>query len=63
MIAMHDGRLIGTRLDAAALVNRHPDQIRRRCTPIGTDPDGRAIYDLDAVHEAFRHTPRRVKLT
>ena len=48
---------------AAAYVRRHPDQIRRRCHPIGVDFDGRALYDLAEVEAAFRDTPRRVRLT
>lgn len=49
---------------AAVYVRRHPAQIRRRCTPIGTDPaTGAALYDLDTVVDAFRNVPRRVRLT
>jgi len=48
---------------AAAYVRRHPDQIRRRCTPIGTDDAGRALYDLEADGGAAGHAQRRQRLT
>lgn len=48
---------------AATYVRRHPDQIRRRCLPIGTGLNGRALYDLAEVEATFRDTPRRTHLT
>lgn len=63
MTAIIDGRLVGTRREAAHLLHRHPDQIRRRCTPIGVDTTGRALYDLDDAEDAFADVPRRARLT
>lgn len=52
--------LIGTRQAAALLVHRHRDQVRRHCRPIACDVATKAaLYDLDAVAEAFRDTRRR----
>lgn len=64
MTTIIEGRIIGTRAEVAKLVHRHPDQVRRRCTPFAIDPEtGATYYDADAVTEAFRAVPRRVKLT
>lgn len=52
--------LLATRHASAVLIHRHPDQVRRRCQPVACDAVSRALlYDLAAVEEAFRSTPRR----
>lgn len=51
------------RYAAALYVRRHPDLIRRRCTPIATDAQGRALYDLEQVEAAFSKVKRRERLT
>jgi hypothetical protein len=57
---LYGDTLLGTRKAAALLVHRHPDQVRRRCQPVACDAETRALlYDLDAVHAAFRGVSRR----
>lgn len=65
VIEHHKPRLIGpvmlgTRLTAAVLIERHPDQVRRRCRPVACDVSTRAaLYDLDEAARIFADTPRR----
>lgn len=52
--------MLATRRTAAVLINRHPDQVRRRCRPVACDLESHALlYDVDAVAETFAATPRR----
>lgn len=47
---------------AAALVNRHPDDVRRRCAPVACDVGTRAwLYDLDEVSQVLTTVPRRLR--
>jgi hypothetical protein len=52
---------LGTRLAAAVLSERHPDQISRHVEPIACDVETRlALYDLAEVEAAVSALKRRV---
>ena len=54
-----DTPLIGSRQAVGALLERHPDQIKRWCTPIACDIRTKApMYDVDEAAKVLRERRR-----